>query len=141
MGVSKELCLEEVQDSTNLYWQVVVGSLVLTSFNVALYYLFFRRSFEGAPGLASQFFFVTGSIKIVLGVLIVVLFVPACPDRCSCEDMDMPSPAYGLVCTLIGILWLLRGNKFLQKAQALENGESEGGKDTVFEQVSTVEVI
>jgi hypothetical protein len=141
MGVSKELCLEEVEDSTQLYWQVVVGSLVLTSFNVCLYFLFFRRSFEGAPGLASQFFFVTGSIKIVLGVLLALLFVPRCPYRCSCEDMYMPSPAYGLVCSLVGIAWVLRGKKMLEKAQSLENGESEGGKDTVFEQVPTVEVI
>ncbi|CAB9531054.1 expressed unknown protein [Seminavis robusta] len=144
MGISKELCWDEVNSEISLYWQVVLGSLLLTTLNAGLYGFFFRRAFEGAPGLAAQFFCVTGSIKVVLGLLVALLFSPSCPDNCAleiCQAAHLPSPAYGLICSVIGALWLVKGYKFHQKAQTIENGESEGGKDTVFEQISTVEVV
>jgi len=37
-------------------------------------------------------------------------------------------------------LWLKKGYELNAKAQALENGESQGGEDTTFQEVSTVEI-
>lgn len=100
---------------------------------IALYS--FRSRFEGAPGLASQFFFSTGSIKFVMGFLIFVLFLPHCPEGCSdkvCARTKIPSPLYAFISTAIGILWMYRGYTFLQRANRLENGASKGAHDNMF---------
>ena len=143
MAVFKLMCSAQLEEEIQLYWSVVLGSLSVTMMNVILYCLIFARRFEGAPGLASQFFFVTGSIKMVLGLLIFLLFQPHCPANCSrevCASAGIPNALYAFLPTFVGMIWLKKGYTFYQKAQALENGNSEGADDKVFDPVSTVEL-
>lgn len=135
MPISQYTCAVLLEEEIKLYYSTVFGSLALTAANVLLYAVCFKRSFQGAPGLASQFFFTTGSVKVVMGLLIYVLFQPHCPEGCSrkvCVRADIPSPLYAFICSLVGFLWIYKGYQFLVRANQLENGQSQGAKDNMF---------
>lgn len=144
MAVNRAICMAQVEGEITLFWLAVLVSLGLTVLSVVLYLICFRTKFEGAPGLASQYFIVTGTAKVLMGLLIAGLFHPSCPNNCSlevCASQNIPSPVYAMTATLAGLVWLRKGYAFHQKAQELENGDSQGGEDTTFQEVSTVEVV
>ena len=99
MAISKLLCMAQVSGENRLYELAVALSLALTTLSVVTYWGCFRAKFDGAPGLASQYFVVTGTANIVLGVLVAILFHPQCPANCSlevCASQQIPSPWYAL---------------------------------------------
>jgi len=143
MAISKLICVAELRQEINIYWLAVITSLGLTALSVCVWAVCFRSKFDGAPGLGAQYFYVTGTSKVLMGALIAGLYHPSCPANCSlevCESQNIPSPLYPFLATLVGLLWLKKGYELNAKAQALENGESQGGEDTTFQEVSTVEI-
>ena len=134
--------MAQVAYDTKQYYCVVGASLGLTLLSVLLYVGCFRTSFDGAPGLAAQYFCVTGTAKVVLGFLVAALFRPQCPAHCSlevCRTIPTVWPAL-VIMVSVGTLWIYKGCVFHQKAQALESGDSQGGNDTTFAAVPTVEI-
>jgi hypothetical protein len=140
MPPSTRFCTDALEEEIQVYKEVVLASWILAAANVLLYMVCFRRRLAGAPGLASQYFFVTGSMKLVMGILIAVLFLPQCPDNCNqeaCGKVPDVEVFYALLVSLVGLVWIQQGYAFLERAQLLENGQSEGAEDTVFQPVST----
>mmetsp|Transcript_26682 Transcript_26682/g.40924 ORF Transcript_26682/g.40924 Transcript_26682/m.40924 type:complete len:145 (+) Transcript_26682:61-495(+) len=136
-------CLLELNNSIDVYWLMVQVSLTLTFLNLMLYRICLASQLDGSPRLAAQFFFSTGSLKVAVGILIIFVFSPKCPDGCetTCSEVDLPSPFYGCIASIVGVLWLRRGYERYKMAQALQSDGSEGtnNKDLEFGPVSTME--
>jgi hypothetical protein len=135
-------CLKELQASTMMYYYAVGASLSL-SFMVAIVYRFcLKKHMDGAPGLAAQFFFVTGSVKILLALCLFTIFRAKCPDQCSCNGDSLPGPVYAILALLVGLLWLRRGAEKLRQARLItEEGGIGDDNEAVFKAVSLIEVV
>lgn len=65
-----------------LVWSTIAGWIV---FSMTLYYVVLRERMEGAPGLGSQFFGVSGTIQVLVVLAGSVLFFPTCTS-CYCPS-------------------------------------------------------
>ena len=126
--MSSSSCQIELQSALNLYWGVVGVSLGLTVLNLLVFGTFLRRRLESNPKQAAKIYFTTGSIKILLGILILTVFQPRCPSGCTCYGR-LPSPFYGCIVLFIGTLWFIRGCRYLKTAREVPDG-SENEQDT-----------
>lgn len=121
-------CLNKLESAFNLYRGAVGASLSLTVLSLVACLICLRAHLRQYPRLGAKIYISIGSIKILLGILLLTVFHPECPDGCSCAA-NMHNPAsyfYGILVLLIGTLWILRGIKFLQVAR--DNAE-EGGPE------------
>jgi hypothetical protein len=134
-------CQSELQASIMMYYYAVGASLSLSLMVVLTYSLCLKKHMDGAPGLAAQFFFITGSIKIFLALCLFTIFRPTCPDQCSC-DGKLPGPIYPITALAIGLLWLRRGVGKLRHARLItEEGGIGDDNEAVFKSVPTIEVV
>lgn len=124
-----------------MFYYAVGASLSLSLMVVLTYRLCLKKHMDGSPGLAAQFFFITGSVKILLALCLFTIFRAACPDQCSC-DGQLPGPVYAIIALLVGLLWLRRGVGKLRQARLItEEGGIGDDKEAVFESVPTIEVV
>ena len=120
-------CLQEFQDEINRFNLVVILSLGLTAANILLYHVVLQSKFASSPQTAAKFFYITGSIKVLIGLSLWTFLLPTCPNNCDtyCGGVQ-PHTFYPMIAVIIGIVWIKRGYKH---AQAGEGGEGQGGYD------------
>jgi hypothetical protein len=134
-------CQNELQASIMMFYYAVGASLSLTLMVVLTYSLCLKKHMDGSPGLAAQFFFITGSVKILLAICLLTIFRATCPDQCSC-DGKLPGPVYGIVALAVGLLWLRRGVGKLRQARLItEEGGIGDDNEAVFKALPTIEVV
>jgi hypothetical protein len=157
--VTQSTCTTLINDELNNYYWLVAASLGLTFGNVLLYRVLLRDTLGGSPTLAAQFFLVTGTIKVLLGVILLVFFVPTCPSDCTCDESFRPDLyIYPFVAIVIGVSWIAQGRSFSQRAQIVERSYDNSTNDTrstfdrkntgsnnnsdpaIFQPVSTLEI-
>jgi len=107
-----------------------------------LYHLCLQRRLEGAPGLDAQYWFVSGTAKLCIGLAILFFFRPNCPDECVCMQNNFQSYLiYPIIAIAIGILWFKKGFTKFRMAQAVTgHGDAASDNDAVFKSVPTVEL-
>lgn len=135
-------CQEEWQEYVDTYQYSVIASLIFTTMCVAIFRSLKSR-LEGAPGLTAQFFFVTGSLKILVAIAILTIFVPRYPERCV-QPGGNPSIAqyyaYPVLALLVGLLWIRKGYERLRHAREVLGDPQGAENEAVFDKVSTVEL-
>ena len=140
MAAADDVTLSSCQSAwdTSLQWYIysVMGSLMFTIFCVGIYYGLLRSALEGAPHLRAQFYCVTGSLKMALSLLILIVFVPQCPEFCTCINSTYVFYVYPLVSLLVGAAAILQAMRARQHARQVINND----KDAVFDRVPTVEM-
>lgn len=119
-------CQSELQSALNLYWGFVGTSLGLTVVNILVCRICLRQRIETSPKLGAKLYISTGCIKILLGILLLTILHPKCPDGCTCSGL-LSSYVYPFIVVLIGILWMTRGFAFLNIARNAD-GSGGGGK-------------
>ena len=134
-------CQRELEASIMMSYYAVGASLSLSLMVVLMYSLCLKKHMDGAPGLAAQFFFITGSIKIFLALCLLTIFRATCPDQCSC-DGQIPGPIYAVIALAVGLLWLRLGVGKLRQARLItEEGGIGDDNEAVFKSVPTIEVV
>jgi hypothetical protein len=134
-------CQMELQASVSMFYYAVGASLSLSCMAVLTYSLCLKKHMDGSPGLAAQFFFVTGSLKTLLAICLFTIFRATCPDQCSC-DGQLPGPIYPITALAIGLLWIRRGVGKLRQARLItEEGGIGDDSEAVFKPVPTIEVV
>jgi hypothetical protein len=134
-------CQRELQASITMFYYAVGASLSLSFMVVLTYSLCLKKHMDGSPGLAAQFFFISGSVKILLALCLFTIFRATCPDQCSC-DGQLPGPIYPITALAIGLLWLRRGVGKLRQARLItEEGGIGDDSEAVFKPVPTIEVV
>eukprot|EP00544_Gedaniella_sp_CCMP2646_P008553 CAMPEP_0202501146 /NCGR_PEP_ID=MMETSP1361-20130828/35138_1 /ASSEMBLY_ACC=CAM_ASM_000849 /TAXON_ID=210615 /ORGANISM="Staurosira complex sp., Strain CCMP2646" /LENGTH=143 /DNA_ID=CAMNT_0049133789 /DNA_START=33 /DNA_END=464 /DNA_ORIENTATION=- len=129
-------CQSKYQSALNLYWGVVGASLGLTLLNLVVCRICLRNYLRSNPKVASRIHFGAGGIKILLGILILSAFHPACPSGCTCYGRT-PSYAYGVIVLVIGILWCKRGFDWLKVAAESVAGVENANDDDDDKQAVT----
>lgn len=121
-------CQSKFQSALNLYWGVVGTSLALTVLNLVVSRICLRARIQNSPMLGAKLYISTGSVKLLLGILILSVFHPSCPDGCMCYG-TLPSYFYGILVLVIGVLWIMRGVKYLQIARSAQGEEGPEAKE------------
>lgn len=132
MSSSSSECLSELESELNLYWGVVGASLGLTVLNLLVCSVCLARRFQSNPHLAVKVYLTTGSIKILLGILILTVFHVKCPSDCVCSGIQYPNYTYGVVVLVVGLLWMRRAMLWHKRAQEGMQGEGTDGKGIVI---------
>jgi hypothetical protein len=124
-----------------MFYLAVGLSLSLTVMARLTYWLCLQKRMDGSPGLAAQFFFVTGSMKVFLALCLFTVFRVTCPDQCTCTG-QLPGPAYPIIALIVGLLWLRVGvAKFRQARLITEQGGIGDDNEAVFKSVPSVEIV
>jgi hypothetical protein len=134
-----EECVFEINLEMNTYYFAIGSSLAFTVFAMFMYFCCLKARLDGAPFLASQFFFLLGCIKLIFGAFIWVGLQPHCPEGCTCAEQD-PLPIYPIFALVLGLRWILEGYQKLQMSRAI-SGEGEDKDGPIFDAVSTVEMV
>jgi hypothetical protein len=141
--MSNSECRTVYSDEMQLYCLLVSGSVGLTVFVFLVYHLLLKALLNGSPALASQFFFVSGIVKIAVGVIIAVFFIPTCPQTCSyssCSSSsngDLQLYLYSAVAILVGLRWWKQAQSLRQRAALLEVCYSSSLNGYVGESIPT----
>jgi hypothetical protein len=119
---SYSTCQQAINEEVDNYNLMVAVSLSLTALSLALYGICLRTRLHGSPRLAAQLLYVTGAMKVMVGLLLWIFFLPSCPDGCSCTANHINS-LYPLIAVLIGINWIRSGR---QRERAMVGTRIEG---------------
>jgi hypothetical protein len=141
-------CQEELEASITIYLYAVVVSKSLTLMVILPFYMCLQKLFglghmnpksEGAPRLAARFFFVTGSMEVLLALCLFTAFRVACPDQCKFTGVHSTYPISVLT---VGLLWLRVGvAKFRQARFITAQGWIDYDNEAVSKSIPTVQIV
>lgn len=127
----------QAEYSIRLYYYAILAIAALSLLFFLVYLLLLQKPLQGAPALHAQCYGVFGSVKLLLGIILYLVFQPRCPNDCHCRGL--PLPLYPLFCVVLGTFWLKRGYEHYQRGKALAAqglaGDIHDG-DIIFERIS-----
>jgi len=140
VSASSAQCLLQVESSIRLYYNAITAIAVLSFVFFLVYLLVLQKPLQGAPALHAQCYAVFGSVKLLLGIILYLVFQPRCPTTMEvCHCQGLPLPLYPLFCVVLGTFWLKRGYEHYKLGKALAAqglaGDIHDG-DIIFERIS-----
>lgn len=135
--VTTVVCEDELQEAVDLFHVCSVGSVVYTIVVYVCYNFLLKERIEGAPGLASQFYTIVGSIKLFIALSLFTVLQPQCPEGCTCTIERGRFMIYPTIALLVALSWYKRAYQRWQVAKATTTEED---REAVFDKVSTVEL-
>lgn len=144
MSEEELLCRDAYNDSVKLYRYTVAASTFLAVFCLSLRHVCLR-DLIGAPHLASQFYFVIGTLQLLISTADVTIFLPHCPDDCLVNDYcsnryKMAYFVYPLLATMLGIMLYREGFYHRKKARTISTGLDEYGQPVTFQRIPMTEM-
>lgn len=138
------ICREAYADSVRLYRYTVAASTFLAIFCLSLRHVCLR-DLIGVPSLASQFYFVIGTLQLLISTLDVTIFLPHCPDECAVDNYctnayKVAYFIYPALATVLGVLLYREGMRHKETAKAISTGLDEHGEPVMFQRLSTTEM-
>jgi hypothetical protein len=104
-------------DNEVLLYNILVGVSLSVTFIVAiLYCVYLRPRLSKSPGMGSRFYSIASIIKAFIAILIAAIFVPKCPEACSCED-SVHFYIYPVVALFVAFRWWLRARVLMREQQ------------------------
>lgn len=135
-------CMDEINQEVATYWGFVYASLGLTV--VSIFVRRYIRSLEAShPSFRpyAYFFLGIGVLKVLLGILLVTILLPACPSDCSCNRITIGHPTYGYIAMGLGLWWLYQGSYYYKKANEGVEYTSGDGIAMTKPEVSTTSAV
>mmetsp|Transcript_3416 Transcript_3416/g.6544 ORF Transcript_3416/g.6544 Transcript_3416/m.6544 type:complete len:153 (-) Transcript_3416:140-598(-) len=137
-------CQTVYHDSVRLYHCTLAASIALALFCLSIRHLCLR-DLIGVPALASQFYFVIGTLQLMVSALDMSVFLPHCPDECleySCSNKYKPVYfVYPLLATSLGVLLYREAMYQRDKARAISSSSDENGNPiVVFQRIPEMEM-
>jgi hypothetical protein len=127
--IAPGVCVSQMEQVVQSFWDVVYAMIVLTVATALFPFVCFCC--KKRPRCIARVFFLCGFTQLVVGLLLATVLMPQCPAVCGefvCSVHQYnPGPLYGIITTLIGLLWLCKACSLqrVAKKQELEKA-SEG---------------
>ena len=142
--VAATTCRTVYHDSVRLYHYTLAASVALAVFCLSIRHLCLR-DLICIPALASQFYFVIGTLQFTVSALDATIFLPHCPDRCaeydSCSNKYKSVYfVYPLLATGLGVLLYREAVYQRDKARAISSSDENGNSIVMFQRIPEMEM-
>jgi hypothetical protein len=122
-------CMNQMNQVVEVYWDLVYAMIVLTIITVLVPCILF--CFKNRPRCIARIFYLSGLTEILIGMLLATVLMPHCPLVCGelvCSVHQYnPGPVYGIIFTIIGLLWLCKACSLQRVAKKQELEEASEG--------------
>ena len=135
-------CLTAYGASIRLYHYTLAASIALAMFCLCIRHVCLR-DLIGVPALASQFYFVIGTLQFAVSALDMTIFLPHCPDECLeyCSNKYKPAYfVYPLLASSLGVLLYREAMYQRNKAQTFQTGAASDGNAVAFQRIPEMEM-
>ena len=138
--LAPQTCLDNMEHSVNLFWNMVYSMLALLMFTILMPYGFFCC--WSRPRCLAAFYNVMGLVNLIIGSLLASVLKPVCPLECGKFVCSMhkvnPGPVYGCIVIFIALLWFCKACSLYRQARRQEvEQEAERVKTSMVETTTT----
>ena len=108
-------CQNEINQESATFEAIAFGSLALT-FACVLLRKCCKAKWQQNPEHGYKVLFGFAGVKFLIGILLVTVFLPKCPNGCICDQYSQ-SIIYPTVVILLSIYWAFLGTKYLASSR------------------------